>query len=118
MTNFVHCRGCGIQIHETALSCPQCGAQQNLAPVSQQVTHVGVTAKARDLSDYSQVPFFRKRWFIVCCLLIFTPVAGLLAATGDLYYSHKGEVKIFPKSAKVTFILLSVAWIAFNLLRS
>lgn len=26
MTNFVHCRGCGHQIHETAPTCPKCGA--------------------------------------------------------------------------------------------
>lgn len=27
--NHVYCRGCGRQIHETAYSCPQCGAPQN-----------------------------------------------------------------------------------------
>ena len=26
MTTFVHCRGCGVQIHETAPMCPKCGA--------------------------------------------------------------------------------------------
>jgi hypothetical protein len=31
MTNFVHCRGCGVQIHETAVSCPKCGAPQAVA---------------------------------------------------------------------------------------
>lgn len=29
---MVFCRGCGKQIHETAPSCPSCGALQNLAP--------------------------------------------------------------------------------------
>ena len=28
--NFVFCRGCGKQIHETAMMCPQCGAPQLL----------------------------------------------------------------------------------------
>jgi hypothetical protein len=28
MTTFVHCRGCGAQIHETAPTCPKCGAPQ------------------------------------------------------------------------------------------
>jgi hypothetical protein len=28
MTSFVHCRGCGVQIHETAPTCPKCGAPQ------------------------------------------------------------------------------------------
>ena len=28
MSNLIYCRGCGVQIHETALSCPKCGAVQ------------------------------------------------------------------------------------------
>lgn len=28
---MVFCRGCGTQIHETAISCPQCGCQQAAA---------------------------------------------------------------------------------------
>ena len=31
---MVYCRGCGKQIHETAIACPQCGAQQGLAATS------------------------------------------------------------------------------------
>lgn len=27
---MVHCRGCGKEIHETATTCPQCGAPQRL----------------------------------------------------------------------------------------
>jgi predicted RNA-binding Zn-ribbon protein involved in translation (DUF1610 family) len=26
--SMVFCRGCGKEIHETALTCPHCGAQQ------------------------------------------------------------------------------------------
>jgi len=29
-TSMVFCRGCGKEIHESAISCPQCGAQQVL----------------------------------------------------------------------------------------
>lgn len=28
---MVYCRGCAKQIHETAVACPQCGAQQQVA---------------------------------------------------------------------------------------
>lgn len=28
--NMVWCRGCGKKIHETAVSCPSCGAQQKV----------------------------------------------------------------------------------------
>jgi TM2 domain-containing membrane protein YozV len=38
---MVFCRGCGKEIHETAVSCPHCGAQQSVlgqvAPKSQSV---------------------------------------------------------------------------------
>lgn len=108
MTTFVHCRGCATQIHETAISCPKCGAPQNIAAAPSTPTH---KPAPKDFSDYAQVPWFRKRWFVICCLLIITPVAGIIAATGDLYYSQKGEVKVFPKSAKIVFILLSVIWV-------
>lgn len=28
VSNLIYCRGCGAQIHETATSCPKCGAMQ------------------------------------------------------------------------------------------
>lgn len=31
---MVFCRGCGKEIHETALACPHCGAIQNTQPIS------------------------------------------------------------------------------------
>lgn len=27
---MVHCRGCGKQLHESAISCPNCGASQSM----------------------------------------------------------------------------------------
>ncbi|MCP5325485.1 MAG: TM2 domain-containing protein [Oceanospirillaceae bacterium] len=30
MTRMVYCRGCAAEIHETALACPKCGAQQGI----------------------------------------------------------------------------------------
>lgn len=32
---MVFCRGCGKEIHETAVSCPQCGAVQGVKSLSQ-----------------------------------------------------------------------------------
>ncbi|MDD9158407.1 TM2 domain-containing protein [Aliivibrio sp. S4TY2] len=29
MSQLVFCRGCGTEIHESALACPKCGAQQS-----------------------------------------------------------------------------------------
>ena len=32
--SMVYCRGCGKQLHVTAVTCPQCGAPQQVAGVS------------------------------------------------------------------------------------
>ena len=58
-----YCRGCGHQIHETAISCPQCGAMQ-----SAHSAHP--TPTAADGSMWLPVPA------LVCGLL---PVLGLFA---------------------------------------
>ena len=57
-----YCRGCGHQIHETAISCPQCGALQAHSPNNTQAVNDG--------SLWLPVPA------LVCGLI---PVLGLLA---------------------------------------
>ncbi len=39
MGSMVYCRGCGKEIHETAVSCPHCGAQNS--------TSIGQGSKSR-----------------------------------------------------------------------
>ena len=58
-----YCRGCGHQIHETAISCPQCGALQ-----AQHNTHSQQVSA--DGSLWLPVPA------LICRLI---PVLGLLA---------------------------------------
>ena len=111
MTNFVHCRGCGEKIHETAPTCPKCGAPQLVAPAATVQAASAVTGAAPAPSAYGQVPWFRRRWFIILCLLTITPIAGMLALTGDLFYNAKGVVKPFPKNFKLPILLLSVAYV-------
>ena len=36
---MIFCRGCGKQIHETAASCPQCGASQFAFPTQKATYH-------------------------------------------------------------------------------
>lgn len=114
MTNFVHCRGCGVQIHETAVTCPKCGAPQNTAnPVS-------AKAIASNFADspqgYSAVPWFRRRWLVLLCLISFTPIASLLAMTGDIFYKGKnGEVKTFPKNIKTGLMIATLPWFMYIL---
>ena len=55
--------------------------------------------------DYSEVPFYRRRWFFLITVLLFIPVSALIALTGSLYYQQKGEVKKFPTSARVVWVI-------------
>jgi uncharacterized membrane protein YvbJ len=112
MTNFVHCRGCGVQIHETAVTCPKCGAPQNIANPGSAKT---IQNNIYDLSHgYSAVPWFRRRWLVLLCLISFTPIASLLAFTGDIFYKGKnGEVKIFPKNIKNGLMIATLPWLMY-----
>src|SRR5690348_3413444 len=35
---MVYCRGCGKEIHDSAIACPHCGAQQRVRPGKSKVT--------------------------------------------------------------------------------
>ena len=110
MTNFVHCRGCGTQIHETAPTCPKCGAPQNLA------APVGTARTANDIAQlgYAAVPWFRRRWLVLLCLVSFTPVASYLAWSGDVFYQVKGgEVKTFPANVKRGLMIATAPWLLY-----
>lgn len=104
MSSFVHCRGCGQQIHETAPTCPKCGAPQNLVTAT-----VGSTVPTSP-STYAQVPWFRRRWFIVLMMLTFSPVASVIAMTGSVYFDKKGEVQKLPKVATNIVHATSAVW--------
>jgi hypothetical protein len=110
MTNFVHCRGCGTQIHETAPTCPKCGAPQNLA------VPAGTAKTASDIAQlgYAAVPWFRRRWLVLLCLVSFTPVASYLAWSGDVFYQVKGgEVKTFPANIKRGLMIATAPWLLY-----
>lgn len=78
---MAYCRNCGFQLHDQAVVCPQCGAQQN----------VGVNA-AKDTGSIG--------WALLGCCV---PIAGLI-----MFLIWKDEQ---PKNAKMAGIgaLVSVA---------
>jgi uncharacterized membrane protein YvbJ len=104
MTSFVFCRGCAQQIHETATTCPTCGAPQ--VTTAKSATAPTSTAKALEISNYAQVPWFRKRWFAFVCVFLFMPAFLVIAFTGDVYFEKKGELTTIPKYSK--FIVLGI----------
>lgn len=106
MTSFVHCRGCGTQIHETALACPKCGAPQTVAASS-----TAAATALQPLRAYAQVPWFRRRWFLILSLLTIAPIAAVVALTGPMHYDVKGEVKTFAPNIKTAILMVSLYYI-------
>ena len=127
MTTFVHCRGCGVQIHETAPTCPKCGAQQFVAapapapaplvvPVAAPSAHnpaPAATTPAVAPGRYADVPWYRRRWVVLLIALVFSPAAGLIAWTGNVYYLSRGTVKTFSKSPLIVLTVLAVLPLVF-----
>ena len=112
MTTFVHCRGCGHQIHETAPTCPKCGAPQQVAPAARPLV------SEPPISAIHQVPWFRRRWFVLACMLLFTPLGLLIAFTGDVYYEQKGELQTMPKQFRYTLLVIFIFVVLLNILKS
>ena len=111
MTTFVHCRGCGEKIHASAPTCPKCGAPQALPTAVAFPTLAAANGAGGPASAYGAVPWFRRRWFIILCLLSVAPIAGILSLTGPLYFWSKSELKVFPKHISIVLCMASVGWV-------
>lgn len=108
MTSFVFCRGCANQIHETATSCPKCGAPQ--VTTTKSVATTASPSAPPTIHNYAELPWFRKRWFAIVCIIFFMPAFLVIAFTGDVYFEKNGELKTIPKYSK--FIVLGIFLIA------
>lgn len=56
-------------------------------------------------TDYSQLPWYRKRWFVVLMYLLFAPATIAIAATGDVYALRSGVVYKYGPNGKRTLII-------------
>lgn len=107
MSQFHACRACGATIHASAPACPQCGAPASAA-LGSNAPHGGISAATATPS----IPWFRKRWFAVLCVVTITPIASLLALTGDVYYqSAAGSMAMLPKNYKTAMMLGTLPWL-------
>lgn len=65
--------------------------------------------------SYSEIPVYRKRWFVLLSLLTFLPATILIALTGDIY-AKKGEaVYKFRNNAVNHLIIMAVVFMAAGL---
>lgn len=97
--HHVFCRGCGDAIHETANSCPKCGAVQNAT-----VASVGMSVGGRDrvsaallaffLGGIGAHKFYLGRWVQGIIYLIFCWTfipAGVAVIEGIVYLASTNE---------------------------
>jgi uncharacterized membrane protein YvbJ len=112
MTSFVSCRGCAHQIHETAVSCPKCGTPAT--PVAQPASAIVKPT----IENYTQVPWFRKRWFAILCVLAFMPAFLIIAFTGDIYHEKNGELKTLPKRSRMTVLVIFLVLVVIQLMKN
>jgi uncharacterized membrane protein YvbJ len=97
---MVFCRGCGKEIHESAPTCPHCGAPQGIAS----------NQGKESFSSYDQVPWHRKNWFAIICFFIFPPGLLVVLLTGNVYYERKGQLKTYSKVAKIFLIIWTIGY--------
>ena len=112
MSQFQACRGCGATIHVTAVACPQCGAPSGVASSAGALHSSANGNAAASAPAMATIPWFRKRWFAVLCVITITPIASLLALTGDVYYKNKaGSNVTLPKNYKTPMVLGTFPWL-------
>lgn len=89
MADMVHCRGCGAEIHRTAVSCPRCGAQQQTSRVK---SKVGAGMLAVLLGGLGIHRFYLGQWWGVFYLLfIWTGIPGLVAFIEGLVFLFSSQ---------------------------
>jgi TM2 domain-containing membrane protein YozV/Tfp pilus assembly protein PilE len=79
---MVHCRGCGQEIHETAVTCPKCGAPQQVATTSASIkSQTAATLFAAFLGGLGGHKFYLGKpvWGVVYLLFCWTGLPGLIA---------------------------------------
>jgi hypothetical protein len=55
-----------------------------------------------------EVPFYRKRWFVILMCLTIAPIAFISAVTGPLYSNNGGEWMRVSGGGKAAYIILSL----------
>ena len=68
--------------------------------------------------DYGQLPWYRKRWFVVLMFLLFAPVTIAIAATGDVYALRSGVVFKYGPNGKRSLIITACVFIILGLFKA
>ena len=72
---------------------------------------------APEYHSYSQVPFYRKRWFIALAALFFAPLGAIVAMSGDIYLCRRGKVFKFAEKHKTAYMVVTLGLTLLGILR-
>lgn len=94
--SMVFCRGCGKEIHQTALSCPHCGAPQKVPGSKNRVV---AALLAFFLGGFGVHKFYLGRvgWGIVYLLLFWTMIPAIVAFIEAIIYLIKSDEEFAAK---------------------
>ena len=91
MSEMVFCRGCGKEIHQTAVACPHCGAQQATGTGKSKTT---AALLAFFLGGFGVHRFYLGKWWGVFYLLFFwTLIPGLIATVEAIVFACTDDRK-------------------------
>ena len=91
MSEMVFCRGCGKEIHQTAIACPQCGAQQSTKAGKSKTT---ATLLALFLGGLGVHRFYLGKWWGIFYLLFcWTLIPGVIATVEAIVFALTDDAK-------------------------
>lgn len=104
---MIFCRGCGKETHETALSCPHCGAVQGSVSSKSKVT-AGVLAILLGGLGVHKFYLGSWGWGILYILFIWTWIPSLLAIIEGIRYltlpEHEFSKKVSELNGPFAFL--------------
>lgn len=59
------------------------------------------------ITEYSQVPWFRRNGFVFLAWVLCWPVAVAIFWTGEVYYRRGGQLKTYGKGAKIALTVIA-----------
>lgn len=65
---------------------------------------------------YGDIPFYRRRWFLMLTMLFLLPATIIIPLTGEIYAQRRGEVYRFLPSGKNQVIFAAVTFMVVGLL--
>ncbi|MCL2658140.1 MAG: hypothetical protein FWD62_12155 [Betaproteobacteria bacterium] len=79
------------------------------------ISNFSGSSESQVYTSYNQVPWFRKRVFVVLFFLFITPAAIIIALAGNVYMLQKGEIKEFSQNQKLFVAIAGTVLLVMNI---